>query len=132
MTVPAPYSLPATTNWQVADWLDRSASSAPAGSDGVATITLDTLDSATRWLLTHAVAGCVSSASPQMRLYLDSASNANLRDGTNSGGFDVADWPAGGLQVPPNRALVARWTGCNTGDVAYLNYQATVLRLVGS
>lgn len=127
MTVPAPYSVSVVSGWQVVDWLDRVARSAPADADGVATITLDTLPDNQRWQLTHVVAGATTTATPQMRLYLDDTSVSNLRDGTSAGAFDVADWPMG-LMVPPGRALVASWTGCNPGDVAYINIQANILQ----
>jgi hypothetical protein len=126
MTVPAPYALPATSAWQLIDWVDNTYN-AIADATGVALITLPSLPSDTRWQLTHAVAGCASAAQPVMRLYLDSVGNPNLRDGTNTGIFDVADWPMG-LMVPPGRSLLARWTGCNVGDQAFLNLQANVLR----
>jgi hypothetical protein len=130
VTVPAPYPLPVTSGWQVADWLDHSYSSQPAGNDGVALITLDQLPDNERWQLTHMVAGCTSSTATQMRLYVDSVANSSLRDGTSTGNFDVADW-APGLWIPPGRTLLARWFGCSTGAIATLNVQATIFRRVG-
>jgi hypothetical protein len=127
MTVPLPQPLPTTSGWQLIDWLDESFSSAPAGADGVATITLDPLPTDTRWQLTHMVAFCQSTAAPQMRLYLSNLSPGGLRDGTSAGVFDVADWPMG-LMVPPSQSLIAVWTGCNAGDVATLTLQANILR----
>jgi hypothetical protein len=127
VTVPVPFPLPATSSWTVADWLDRPYISDPAGSDGVATITLPPLPDNERWQLTHAVVSCTSAAATQMRLYFDSAAIPNLRDGSSAGNFNVADWPQG-LQVPPGRALLARWDGCDPGAVATLALQATILR----
>jgi len=127
MTVLLPQPLPVSGGWTLVDWLDTSATSDPAGADGIATITFDQLDTATRWQLTHMVAFCTSSAAPQMRLYLSYIAPAGLRDGTNTGVFDVADWPMG-LMVPPSAQLIARWTGCNAGDVATLTLQANVFR----
>jgi hypothetical protein len=126
MTVPVPYALPVTSSWTLADWVD-STYNAIADATGVATITLDPLPSDTRWQLTHMVAGCSSASLTAMRLYLDQVANVALRDGTASGNFDVADWPAG-LMVPPGRSLIARWTGCNPGDQAFLTLQANILR----
>lgn len=127
MTVPIPVQLPVTSSWQVADWLDRSYMSNPAGLDGTATLTLDALADNERWQLSHMVAACTSTAATRMRLYLDTITPANLRDGTSSGNFDVADWAAG-LWVPPGRTLVAQWTGCDTGAVGTLTVQATIYR----
>lgn len=129
MTVPLPSPLSATAGWQVVDWLDRSYVADPAGADGTALITLPTLPDNERWQLTHALVGCTSSTPSQLRIYLDSAANNNLRDGSSNGNFDVADWPQG-LWVPPSRSLVARWTGCSTGAIATLTVQATIVRRV--
>jgi hypothetical protein len=129
VTVPLPSPLSVTSGWQVVDWLDRSYVSTPAGADATATITLPTLADDERWQLTHMLVGCTSSTATQLRLYLDSAANNNLRDGSSSGNFDVADWPQG-LWVPPGRTLIARWAGCSAGAVATLTLQATILRRV--
>jgi hypothetical protein len=129
VTVPLPTTLPVVSGWQLVDWLDRSWTSPAAGSDGVALITLPERPDNERWQLTHVVVGCTSSTATQMRLYLDSVSNAGLRDGTSTGNFDVADW-AMGLWIPPGRTLLARWSGCSTGAVGTLNLQATVYRRV--
>lgn len=127
MTIPLPQPLPVTSGWQVVDWLDRSWTSDPAGADGVATITLPALPTDERWQLSHAVVGCTSSAATRVRHYLDGVSNGNLRDGSSAGNFDVGDWPQG-LWIPPGRALISRWTGCDVGAVATLALQATILR----
>lgn len=129
MTVLLPQSLPSTNGWKLVDWLDASYTSQPAGDDGTATITLDQLPTGIRWQLTHMVAFCDSAANPQMRLYLSYVGPSGLRDGTNTGLFDVADWPMG-LMVPPSAQLIAQWTGCNAGDVATLTLQANIIRLV--
>jgi hypothetical protein len=129
VTVPVPYPLPATSGWQVADWIDQRYTSAPAGADGIALVTIPTLPDSERWQLTHMLCGCTSSTVTQMRLYLDDVANANLRDGSSSGNFDVADWPQG-LWIPPGRGMVARWFGCSAGAVATLTLQATILRRV--
>lgn len=126
MTVLLPQPLPTTGGWQLVDWLDASYVSAPAAG-GTATITLDPLPPDTRWQLTHMVAFSTSAAAPQMRLYLSNVTPTGLRDGTNTGAFDVADWPMG-LMVPPSQSLVAVWTGCNDGDIGTLTLQANILR----
>jgi hypothetical protein len=126
MTVLLPQPISVSAGWQLVDWIDESYASAPA-SGGAATITLPQLSDGERWQLTHMVAFSTSTAAPQMRLYLDSVSPLRLRDGTNTGIFDVADWPMG-LMVPPGSQLIAQWTGCNAGDVGVLALQANVLR----
>jgi hypothetical protein len=128
LTVPAPYSLPVTRSWQIADWADRTYTAA-ADSTGVALVTLEQLPDNERWQLTHMVAGAQTAAAPSLRLYLDSVSNGNLRDGTDVGAFGVADWPMG-LMIPPGRQLLARWTGCNPGDQVFLTLQANIIRRV--
>lgn len=129
MSVLLPQSIAATNGWQLVDWIDEGYTSLPAAG-GTATITLPQLDSFTRWELTHMVAACNSAAATVMRLYLDSAGPQGFRDGTNTGNFDVADWPRG-LMVPPSRSLLAVWTGCNDGDIATLTLQANLFRLAG-
>lgn len=126
MTLPVPSALPATSSWAVADWLDRSYSTA-AAAGGVALLTLPAVPDNERWQLTHMVAGCSSTAATSMRLYLDSVSPASFRDGTDRGNFDVADWPMG-LWIPPGRQLLAQWTGCSAGAVGTLTVQAVIFR----
>lgn len=127
MTITLPTPLPAVDSWGLSDWLDQSYSSPPA-SGGVATITLPQLADNVRWNVTHMVIGCTGSAGPtSLRLYLDTVSNGNLRDGTDKGNFSVADWPRG-LMIPPSRSLVAVWTGASDGAVGILNVQAEIWR----
>lgn len=126
MTVPLPTSIASSSQWQVTDWLDRCWTGV-ADSSGVALVTLPVLADNQRWLLTHMVCGATSTAQTQMRLYLDSVANQCLRDGSNSGNFDVADWSPG-LMVPPSRSLIARWSGCNPSDTVFLSVQATILQ----
>lgn len=122
-----PQPLSSTSGWQVNDWIDRSWTSQPA-SGGIAEIDLDQLPADTRWVLTHMVVGCTSTSTTSLRLYLDQVANNALRDGTDAGNFNVADW-APGLMIPPSRTLIARWSGCSDGAIATLTLQATVLRL---
>lgn len=125
MTVPLPQALPTSSGWQVVDRIDETYSSQPAGTNGLATITLPQLDTATRWELTHMVAACTSSSKSGMRLYFDTVGPAGFRDGSDSGNFDVADW-ARGLFIPEGRTLIAQWSGCSAGAVATLTLQADV------
>jgi hypothetical protein len=124
-----PTALPVQSAWSMADWVDKSIRSTPAGADGTATVAV-TVPDTDRWQLTHALARCTSTTTTKMRLYLDSVGDDQLRDGTDVGNFNVADW-AMGLWVPPGRTLVAQWTGCSTGAVATLTLQANVLRRSG-
>lgn len=130
MSVALPQSLATTSSWQLTDWLDQSYSSSPAAG-GVAQIVLPVLDYATRWELTHMVVGCTSSTPTTLRLYRDTVSNPNLRDGSASGNFDVADWPAG-LKIPASSGLIAVWSGASAGAVATLTVQGNVYRLAGA
>jgi hypothetical protein len=130
VTVPVPFPLPVTSGWQVVDWIDRPYQ-APAGAGGVALVTVPPLPDNERWQLTHMVVSCTSSTATQVRLYLDDVTAVDLRDGSLTGNFDVADWPQG-LWLPPGRSLLARWTGCSAGTTATLALQATVLRRAGS
>lgn len=127
MTVPVPVTLPSTSSWALADWLDRSYSSPPAGADGLATLVLPAVPDNERWQLSHVVVSCTSTVATQLRVYLDAITGAGLRDGSLSGNFDVADWPLG-LWVAPGRTLIAQWAGCTSGAVGTLNLQATILR----
>jgi hypothetical protein len=122
-----PTPLPVVSGWNVADWLDRSFVSDPAGADGVALLTLPAVPDGERWQLTHAVVSCTSTTDTQLRIYLDAVGARNLRDGSQNGGFDVADWSPG-LWVPPGRTLLARWTGATTGAYGTLTLQATIWR----
>lgn len=127
MSLPVPYALPVTSGWALVDWLDRTYTGT-ADATGVALVTLPTLPDNERWQLTHMVIGAqTTAAKTPLRLYLDSVANGALRDGTDRGGFSVADW-AMGLMIPPSRALLARWTGLNPGDPVFLTLQANILR----
>jgi hypothetical protein len=129
MTIPLPTPIPSNSGWQLVDKIDRSfKSTTPAGSTGLVTVTLDQLDTATRWVLTHMVASCTSTSATAMRLYFGSVAVNGFRDGTDRGNFDVADWPAG-LFVPAGTQLIAQWSGASTGATAALALQADVYRL---
>lgn len=126
MTVPVPVAVPVVSGWTVADWLDRSLT-ATTDDTGTATITLGPVPDVERWQLTHMVVGCLSTAVAPLRLYLDDASDVNLRDGTDDGRFGVSEWPQG-LWIPPTRSLLAVWTGADPGVRATLTVQATIYR----
>lgn len=127
--VPQPVAGTAT-GWAVVDWLDASYSSPPAAG-GVATLQLPQLDPAVMWALSHMVCSSTSTSATRLRLYLDSVGQGRLRDGSDRGNFDVADWPAPGLLVPRGAALVAQWTGCDDGAVGTLTVQGQIMRQAG-
>lgn len=130
MTVPLPQPIASSSRWQLFDWIDQQYTSGPAAG-GIAHIELPQLASNERWQLTHMVCSCSSTSATSLRLYLGSATVPNLRDGTDSGNFNVADWPAG-LMVPPSSALIAQWSGASDGATGTLTLQASIYRLSGS
>lgn len=119
--VTLPVSLPSARAWQLADFATARAVSEPA-TGGQARVLLEQLDSDELWLIDHAVIACSSSAATTLRLFEDIATDLNLLDGSASGNFDVADWPAG-LQVQPSRALLAVWSDASDGAVATITLQ---------
>jgi hypothetical protein len=121
VTVLLPSSIPSAAGWQLVDWIERTVTTPPA-SGGVATVQLEQLETDSMWLLDHMVAQSTSATPTRMRLYADAVLPGALLDGSNSGNFDVADWPAG-LLVRPSVALVAQWTGCSDGAVGLLTLQ---------
>jgi len=130
VAIGVPTFMPAATSWQVVDWMTTTYTSAPAAG-GTATIELDQLETGEMWLVDHMVAQCTSSTATVMRLYADSVAPRYLRDGTDTGNFDVADWPAG-LLVRPSSSLIAQWTGASDGALATLTLQARVMRQAAS
>jgi hypothetical protein len=130
VAIGVPTFMPVVANWAVVDWVEKTLRSAPAAG-GLATITLDQLPTTDMWLLDHMVAQCTSATATQMRLYADTVSAGYLRDGSDTGNFDVADWPAG-LLVRPSVSMVAQWTGASDGAIATLTLQARIMRQVSS
>lgn len=116
----------ASSSWQLADWLTPSWSSQPA-TGGRATITCDQLDNDELWLIEHAVVSCTSSTDTRVRWYDSGVDVQRLRDGSDSGNFDVADWPRG-LVLRPSTQLVVEWTGASNGAVGTLTLQVQQLR----
>jgi hypothetical protein len=110
------------STWQQVDWLQLRYESPPAAA-GLATIEAPQLEPDEMWLLDHMVASSTSTIRSQMRLY----ENGLLLDGTGSGNFDVADWPAG-LLIRPSTSLIARWSGVSDGAVSSLTVQARQMR----
>lgn len=128
MTIVLPSALPSASGWQLADFLNLQLRSAPAAA-GQAQIDGRQLGPDEMWFLDHMVSDCDSSAQTTLRLYESVVDRQRLLDGTSTGNFDVADWPAG-LQVRPSASLVAVWVGASTGARGVLTLQGRILRRV--
>jgi len=127
MTFPLPTSIASVSQWTFTDWRDIKATSAGADPFGVATITLDPVPDGEQWLLDRAVIQCTGALNGHMRMYANSFTALELLDGTDTGRFDVAEWPSG-LLVRTAAALVIQWTGCDAGAVGRFRAQARVFR----
>jgi hypothetical protein len=112
--------------WSLVDFISLNAISDPAVG-GLATAQFSQLDSSELWLIDHAVVSCTSTAATAVRWYADSVDPRRLLDGSGSGNFDVADWPAG-LQVQSSSSLLVQWTGADAGTVGTVTLQARRLR----
>jgi hypothetical protein len=112
--------------WSLVDYINMNAKT-PAAVGGRATLQLRQLDSNELWLIDHAVVSCTSTTATAVRWYTDGADPMRLLDGSASGNFDVADWPAG-LQVQSSSSLLVQWSGANAGAVGTLTLQARRLR----
>ncbi|HEY0119341.1 MAG TPA: hypothetical protein VGC04_11220 [Cellulomonas sp.] len=100
--------------------------SAPAAG-GTCRVALGALDLNERWSIDHAVVACSSPTPTTVRWYADVADAAHLLDGSNSGNFDVADWPSG-LQIPPGTSLLVVWSGAAAGAIGTVTLQGRVYR----
>jgi hypothetical protein len=100
--------------------------SAPAVA-GSCRVMLPALDLTERWSIDHAVVACTSPTPTSVRWYADVADAAHLLDGSNSGNFDVAEWPAG-LQIAPGTSLLVVWSGAADGAVGTVTLQGRVYR----
>lgn len=114
------------TGWALVDFQIVQRTTDPAAG-GTATLTLPQLAFDELWLVDHAVVSCTSQTSTTVRWYADTVDPARLLDGSDTGNFDVADWPAG-LQLAPGSCLVSVWSGADDGAVGVLTLQARVLR----
>lgn len=108
-----PTSTSAAASWQLVDFLNVQLRSAPAAG-GQAVLDVGQLDPDEMWLLDHMVVSCDSTARTTLRLYESVVDPQRILDGSSTGNFDVADWPAG-LQVRPSTSLIAVWVGASTG-----------------
>jgi hypothetical protein len=129
--VTAPLILPvpqptAAAGWQVYAYRTVTAQT-PAAAGGLAQLTLPQLDSGVQWLIDHAVVQCTSTSYTALRLFDSQISPLALIDGSNSGNFDVADWP-NGLTLQSGRQLLAQWSSASDGSVGTLMLQLRELR----
>ena len=126
MPVELPQAVPSASGWQLADYRRIQAASGPAAG-GVAQLELGQLAGEEMWLVDHAVTACTSATPTQVRWYESTVADGALLDGTASGNFDVADWPAG-LLVRPSSYVIIRWTGASDGAIGTVALQYRVLR----
>jgi hypothetical protein len=123
--LPTALSTPAS-QWVLQDFIDRDWSSTPA-TGGAAVLTLEQIPDDLMWLVDQMVCSCDSSTTTTMRLYLDQRTPRRIRDGSNSGNFDVGGW-SNGLLIPARSTLIAVWSGASNGAVGTLGLQARVFR----
>jgi hypothetical protein len=116
--------------WVDADRFTRSASTKAAAGGTCATI-LGPVPEGDLWLIERIVVTCTSSTATTAIFYLDSISNANIVEGTQSGNLDFADENQP-LEVDGARSLLAVWTGASNGAIGTVQAQIRVLRRVTS
>jgi hypothetical protein len=121
-----PSAAPPAAGWTLVDILDAAARTDPAAG-GVAVAAFAQLAGSDLWLIDHAVVSCTSGEGTQVRWYNTIISPSYLLDGSDSGNFDVADWPAG-LRVGPSEQLLARWDGADDGAVGIVHIQYRLYR----
>jgi hypothetical protein len=103
---------------QVIDWRDLALPSAPAGADGLCTVTFTEVDAAQLWACDRYAVYCTSTTPTACFVYVGpDVRPTNLRDSTASGNLDFGDNSAP-LYVPGSRALVFQWEGASVGAVA--------------
>lgn len=129
MSVIVPVGIPAAAGWQLVDWLSNPWKTLPAAG-GLAEVDCGQLDPDEMWLIDHAVVQSTSTTPTAVRLYESYAVREQLLDGSNSGNFDVSDWPAG-LVLRPSTSLVVQWSGVSAGATCQVRLQARVMRRVG-
>lgn len=126
MALNLPVEAPAAAGWGLADFLNLHVQTNPA-TEGRATLDAGQLDPDELWLIDHMVASCTSASRTTLRLYWSAPDPLRILDGTASGNFNVADWPAG-LQLHPSTSLVAVWEGADDGAVGTLALQGRIMR----
>jgi hypothetical protein len=119
--VQLPTSQPAAASWQLVDFLNVQQRSDPAAG-GQAALDAGQLDPDEMWLIDHMVVSSDSSTRTTLRLYESVVDPLRILDGSSTGNFDVADWPAG-LQLRPSSSLVAVWVGASDGARGVITLQ---------
>jgi hypothetical protein len=96
------------------DYADE-AKTGTVAADGTALVTFGPVDASKLWRITRAVVGAQGSTlvGPAL-LYVGDTLPQNLRDGTSTGTFDIAEYPAP-LVVPATEVLNVAWSGMTPG-----------------
>jgi hypothetical protein len=122
-----PGNASAPPGMQILDWRDLVATSAPAGADGLCTVTFLPVDPGNLWLVDHETVSCTSSTRTACFVYLGpDIRPQNLRDFTGSGNLDIAD-NSSPLQIPGSRSLTYQWVGASLGAIATAAIQYRLL-----
>ncbi len=119
--VALPVAQSAAASWQLLDFLNVQLRSDPAAG-GQAALDAGQLDPDEMWLLDHMVVSCNSTSRTTLRLYESVVDPLRILDGSSTGNFDVADWPAG-LQLRPSTSLLAVWVGASDGARGVITLQ---------
>ncbi len=115
------------TGWTLTDYIPAGRGVSEAAAGGSCSVLFDQIDPNELWLMTHAVISCTSSTPTSCRWYVDGIDPGRLLDGSDSGNFDVADWPMG-LILGPSTALLVVWDGASDGAIGTFTLQAHVQR----
>jgi hypothetical protein len=106
--------------------------SAVADSTGTATFTCDPVDSPYFWRverMTSYVIGTVPSGALLLIYEGPTMTPLQIRDGTSSPSFDVAD-EMSPITIHPNCQMIAQWTGLTPGTTAYISIQHQLWRRI--
>jgi hypothetical protein len=130
VTVTLPEYYPgATTAWQLVERRRLVARTQPAVDGQPATVDFGQLDSDEQWLVDRSVVSVTGDddTAAAVRLYDGDVGADNLLDGSDRGGFDVAEYPTG-LLVSPSSRLTAQWVGLAAGAVGTISVQVRIER----
>lgn len=126
VTVILPEPALSASGWSLVDYSTAQATTPPA-TGGAARLELEQLAGTDMWLIDHAVVACDGTNDTTVRWYASTENPGALLDGSDSGRFDVADWP-NGLLLRPSAALVVVWSGASDGAVGTITLQYRLLR----
>jgi hypothetical protein len=115
--------------WSLWDYRQLVATS-KAAAGGIADAVLTQVPQDELWLLDRVVVVCTSSSTTSAFLYLNTADDRNVLDGTQVGNFDVAD-QSSPIQLPGGSTLLCRWAGASNGAVGTIRAQVTVMKQTG-